>query len=142
MLRPVKKPFSSKTTRIGSTRWVEAQLDDKVREILPLLESHCFTCSTTYGLQVGHLFERRWRHGRFDTSIDGNNHRQFSRCKANHEEHPEVYINKYIDRFGPAAYQALEFRVKGNQKLTYSDLLALLEEKQDQLNRLKGKRVA
>jgi hypothetical protein len=127
------------TRRIGSTRWLEDELDALVREILPYLETHCFTCSKTHGLQVGHLFERRWRHGRWDTTVDGNNHRQCTQCNAQHEFESEIYINKYIDRFGPEAYHDLEIRVKSNQKLTYTELTELLAEKEAQLLKLQGK---
>jgi len=81
-LRAIKKPFSTKTTRIGSTRWVETQLDELTRRILHLTESSCFTCGSTKELQVGHLFERRHRHTRWDVDEKGNNHLQCPNCNA------------------------------------------------------------
>lgn len=122
--------------RKGSTRWLEDELDAIVREILPYLEAHCFTCSKTHGLQVGHLFERRHRQIRWDTSIDGNCHLQCPPCNKLHEEKPEIYRNKFMDRFGPEAYRELEFRKQINQKV---DLEELLSEKEAQLMKLKGK---
>src|SRR5688572_8823155 len=120
MLRAIKKPFSTKTTRPGSTRWVESQLDDKVREILPLLESHCFTCGSTKELQVGHLFERRHRHTRWDTEEKGNNHLQCPNCNSRHEAFPDKYRNMFTIRFGERAYDDLATRAHSNQKITFS----------------------
>lgn len=122
--------------RVGSTRWFEDELDAIVRLILDLMETHCFTCSTTHGLQVGHLFERRHRWVRWDTSVDGNCHLQCPKCNALHESKPEIYRNKFIDRFGTAAFDELEFRRRNKQKI---DLESLLAEKELQLAKLKGK---
>jgi hypothetical protein len=142
MLRAIKKPFSTKTTRIGSTRWVEAQLDDLTRRIWHILEHSCFTCGSRKDLQVGHLVERRHRHCRWDTHESGAVHLQCGPCNALHESKPEKYINMFTLRFSEQAYADILGRAHSNQKITYSDLLALLEEKQEQLDRLKGKRVA
>lgn len=139
MLRAIKKPFSTKTTRPGSTRWLESQLDEKTRRIMHLLEKSCFTCGSTKELQVGHLFERRHRHTRWDTGEDGNNHLQCPNCNAKHEYIPEKYINMFTLRFGERAYSDLAERAHSNQKLTYSDLTELLEEKKTQLNTLKAR---
>jgi hypothetical protein len=122
-----------------STKWLEDELDAIVREILHLIESCCFTCGITKNLEVGHIFERRHRHTRFDTSIDGNNHLQCAPCNNKHERKPAIYQNKFIDRFGLKAFEDLQFRVRNKQKLTYSDLLSMLEEKEAQLKKLKGK---
>lgn len=122
--------------REGSTKWFEDELDAIVRLILPLIETHCFTCSTTHGLQVGHLFERRHRHLRWDTSVDGNCHLQCPRCNQLHEQRPDIYRNKFIDRFGPEAYRELEIRKSSMQKVDLEDLLT---EKEAQLLKLKGK---
>lgn len=129
--KPVRRPMSA--------RWLEDELDAIVREILPFIETCCFTCTTVHDLQVGHLFERRWRHGRWDTTIDGNNHRQCAPCNKLHENKPTIYQDKFIDRFGERAFHDLAERVHSKQKLTYSDLLSLLEEKEQQLLKLKGK---
>lgn len=139
MLRAIKRPFSTKTTRPGSTRWVEAQLDEKTREIMHLAEKSCFTCGSTKELQVGHLFERRHRHTRWDTSEEGNNHLQCPNCNSRHEAFPDKYRDMFTIRFGERAYADLCERVHSRQKLTYSDLLSLLEEKEKQLMKLQGK---
>lgn len=125
--------------RPGSAKWLEDELDAIVREILPLIETCCFTCATVHGLEVGHLFSRRHRHGRWDTSIDGNCHRQCNPCNQRHINDSTIYQDKFIDRFGERAFHDLAERVHSNQKLTYSDLLTLLEEKEQQLLKLQGK---
>lgn len=122
-----------------SIPYLRDELDAIVRLILPLIESHCFTCSKTRGLQVGHLLERRHMHTRFDTTIDGNNHLQCPTCNARHEGEAEIYRNKYIDRFGVEAYEELEFRSRNKQKLYVADLEQLLEGKEAQLQKLRGK---
>jgi hypothetical protein len=137
MLRAIKKPFSTKTTRPGSTRWVEVQLDDLTRKILHLIEKSCFTCGSTKELQLGHLFERRHRHTRWDTTEKGNNHLQCPKCNYAHEAFPEKYRNMFTIRFGERAYAELAERAHSNQKITFSDLMELLEQKQEQLRRLK-----
>lgn len=129
--KPMRRPMSQK--------YLEDELDAIVRLILPLLESSCFTCGSTKELQVGHLFERRWRHARWDTSEKGNNHLQCGTCNAKHEGKPEKYTNMYTIRFGERAYADLCERAHSKQKLTYSDLLSLLEEKEQQLLKLRGK---
>lgn len=122
-----------------STRWAEDELDAIVRLILPLLESSCFTCGATKELQVGHLFERRHRHTRWDTNETGNNHLQCPKCNSAHEAVPQKYQDMFTIRFGERAYSDLAERAHSNQKITFSDLLSLLEEKQTQLQKLKGK---
>lgn len=122
-----------------SIPYLRDELDAIVRLILPLMESYCFTCSKTRGLQVGHLLERRHMHTRFDTTVDGNNHLQCPQCNSDHERKPETYRNKYIDRFGVEAYNELEFRSRNKQKLYVADLERLLEEKEAQLKTLQGK---
>lgn len=129
--KPVRRPMSQK--------YLEDELDAITREIMHLLESSCFTCGSTRELQVGHLFERRHRHTRWDTDETGNNHLQCPNCNSSHEAIPEKYTNIFTLRFGERAYADLAERAHSNQKLTYSDLLSLLEEKETQLLRLKGK---
>lgn len=135
-----QKKFSSfnpnPERRKGSVKWFEDELDAIQRLILPYLETHCFTCSTTRGLQVGHLFERRHRHVRWDTTVDGNCHLQCPRCNQLHEAKPAIYRNKFIDRFGPDAYRELDFRRRNKQKVELEELLV---EKEAQLNQLQGK---
>lgn len=120
-----------------STRWLEDELDAIVRLILPLMEFYCFTCGSQYGLQVGHLFERRHRHTRWDTTIDGNNHLQCPPCNKKHESHPTIYQDKFIARFGERAYA--EIGERAHCKLKIADLLEILEEKEQQLLKLQGK---
>lgn len=122
-----------------STRWLEDELDAIVRVILPLIESCCFTCGATKELQVGHLFERRHRLTRWDTSEQGNNHLQCPKCNSRHEAFPEKYRDMFTLRFGERAYADLAERSHSKMKLTYSDLLSLLDEKELQLNQLRGK---
>lgn len=125
--------------RAGSTKWLEDELDAIVRLILPYLELCCFTCGTVHGLEVGHLFSRRHRHGRWDTTIDGNCHRQCNPCNQIHINNATIYQDRYIDRFGAQAFIDLNFRVHSKQKLIYADLLELLEAKEAQLLKLQGK---
>lgn len=129
------KPIREK----GSRKWVEDELDAIVREIMHLAERSCFTCGSTKELQVGHLFERRHRHTRWDTSEAGNNHLQCPNCNSRHEAFPEKYRTMFTIRFGELAYTDLDLRAHSNQKLTYSDLLELLAEKEQQLDQLRGK---
>lgn len=122
-----------------SQKYLEDELDAIVREIMHLAERSCFTCGSTKELQVGHLFERRHRHTRWDTHEEGNCHLQCCKCNAKHEAFPDKYRNMFTIRFGERAYADLLERVHSRQKLTYSDLLEMLEEKEAQLNQLKGK---
>lgn len=122
-----------------STRWLEDELDAIVRQIMHLAEKSCFTCGSTKELQVGHLVERRHRHCRWDTTEDGAVHLQCPSCNSRHEAFPEKYINMFTLRFGEGAYAEIQERAHSKQKLTYSDLIELLEEKQKQLQKLKGK---
>lgn len=125
--------------RVMSQKYLEDELDAIVREIMHLAEKSCFTCGSTKELQVGHLFERRHRHTRWDTDEKGNNHLQCPNCNSRHEAFPEKYRNMFTIRFGEPAYADLDVRAHSNQKLTYSDLLELLADKEARLSKLKGK---
>ena len=129
--KPVRRPMS--------TRYVEDELDAITREILHVAERSCFTCGSTKELQIGHLVERRHRHCRWDTHESGSVHLQCGPCNALHESKPQKYINMFTIRFGERAYADVLERAHSKQKLTYSDLLAMLEEKEAQLKQLKGK---
>lgn len=129
--KPVRRPMS--------TRYLEDELDAIVREIMHLLEKSCFTCGSTKELQVGHLFERRHRHTRWDTEETGNCHSQCARCNCAHEADGSKYVNMFTIRLGERAFADVAERAHSNQKLTYLDLLTLLEEKEQQLMKLKGK---
>jgi len=122
-----------------SQRYLEDELDAITREILHLAERSCFTCGSTKELQVGHLFERRHRHTRWDTSEKGNCHLQCARCNCAHEADRSKYENMFTIRFGERAFAEVADRAHSKLKLTYSDLLELLEEKEAQLKTLKGK---
>jgi hypothetical protein len=137
-----RKPFPKKLARPMSDKYLREELDAIVRLILPLMETCCFTCGTTKRLQVGHLVERRHGHTRFDTHPEGNNHRQCEPCNVLHEAKPTIYQDKFIARFGERAYADIQERAHSKAKLAYSDLLSLLEEKQEELSRLKGKEAA
>lgn len=125
--------------RLMSTRYLEDELDAIVRQIMHLAEKSCFTCGSTKDLQVGHLFERRHRLTRWDTGEKGNCHLQCGPCNRLHESKPEKYVNMFTIRFGERAFADVADRAHSKQKLTYSDLLSLLEEKEQQLLKLKGK---
>jgi hypothetical protein len=56
-----------------------------------------------------------------------------------HEYLPEKYINMFTLRFGERAYAEVQERAHSRQKITYSDVVELLEEKEAQLLRLQGK---
>lgn len=120
--KPVRRPMSQK--------YLEDELDAITREIMHLAERSCFTCGATKELQVGHLFERRHRHTRWDTHEEGNNHLQCPKCNSRHEAFPEKYRDMFTIRFGERAYADLAERVHSKQKLTYSDLLDRLEQKE------------
>lgn len=134
-----KKPFSNKPPRLMSEKYLTAELDALTRLILHLIESTCFTCGTTKELQVGHLFERRHRHTRWDVHETGNNHLQCCKCNAYHEPHPEKYRDMFVIRFGERAFDDVATRAHSNQKLTYNDLLELHEGKTAILDRLRSK---
>src|SRR5688500_951410 len=93
--------------RLMSQRHLEANLAAITRDVMHLAEKSCFTGGSTKELQVGHLFERRHRHTRWDTSEDGNNHLQCPNCNSSHEYMPDRYINTYTIRFGERAYSDL-----------------------------------
>lgn len=118
----------------GSVRDLERILDALTREIVLRQESKCFTCPATTNLQCGHLFERRHRGTRWDVAPNGNNHAQCSNCNGLHEEMPYIYIGAYVRRFGQAAYDELDRRAHSNHKLTYSELLEMIEERKRILN--------
>lgn len=128
-----KKAFSKKPPREMSERYLVAELDALVRLIMHKLEFACFTCGVTKNLQVGHLFERRHRWTRWDTTPEGNNHLQCEKCNVLHESKPQIYIDKFVKRFGERALDEVGVRAHSNQKLTYSDLLDLYEEKKLEL---------
>lgn len=132
-----KEAFTKKPPRPMSTKYLEDELDALVRLILPLMEPCCFTCGTTKGLEVGHLWERRHRSTRWDTHKAGNCHRQCASCNMGHEGSPALYRGTFVRAFGEEAYRELELRAGNQQKLTYSDLLDLLEQKETQLKELK-----
>jgi hypothetical protein len=134
-----KKAFPKKPPRPMSDKYLRQELDAIVRLILPLMESCCFTCGTTKNLQVSHLFERRHLWTRWDTDPQGNNHLMCERENNAHEDHPEVYTNKFLKRFGERTYADVAERAHSKAKLTYSDLLELLEKKEAQLRMLQGK---
>ena len=132
-----KKAFSNKPPRVMSDRYLRDELDALVRKILHKLESVCFTCGTTKNLQVGHLFERRHRHTRWDTSPEGNNHLQCENCNSRHEAKPEIYRDKFLMRFGERAYDEVATRAHSNQKLGYNDLIEIYESLKQQWEELK-----
>ena len=138
-----QKKFTTKKPRVMSERYLTAELDAIVSIIVRKQESVCFIigCEKRVGLECGHLFERRHRHTRFDTNLDGNNHAQCPKHNQEHESNPSLYQDSYIQRFGQKAFDELEARAHSNQKLTYSDLLEMFEEKQRELEELK-RRVA
>jgi hypothetical protein len=129
--KPVRRPMSQ--------RYLEDELDAIVREVLHLAEKSCFTCGSTKELQVGHLFERRHRHTRWDTHEAGNCHLQCAKCNCAHEADRSKYENTFTIRLGERAFADVAERAHSRQKLTYSDLLELLEAKEAQLLKLKGK---
>jgi len=138
-LRAVKKPFSGKTLREYSAPWLEARMDDLTRDILHIIETSCFTCGLTKELQVGHLFERRHRHTRWDVHEKGNNHLQCPNCNYKHEEKPEKYQDMYKRRFGEEAYAELDARAHSRMKIEYIDLFEKWEQMKAQLRQLQGK---
>ena len=136
-----KQAFSKKPPRPMSDKYLHDELDAITSVIVRMLESVCFTvgCDKRVGLECGHLFERRHKHTRYDTTPDGNCHAQCPLHNQEHERNPSLYEASYIQRFGEAKFEALRARARSNQKLTYSDLLELLEQKQQQLAELKSK---
>lgn len=134
-----RQAFSKKPPRLMSVKYIENELDALVRLILPLMESCCFTCGTTKDLQVGHLFERRHRGTRWDTAEQGGNHRQCERCNCRHEETPRIYHDAFVKRFGERAFHDVAERAHSNGKITYTDMLEMLEQKEAQLKELKAR---
>lgn len=134
-----KKAFSNKPPRVMSERYLVAELDAITSIIVRMKESVCFNigCDKRVSLECGHLFERRHRHTRWDTSLDGNCHAQCPKHNQEHEQNFRKYQDSYIQRFGERAFDDLANRAHSNQKITYTDLLELLEEKQRQLAELK-----
>ncbi len=132
-----KQSFSKKPPRPMSEKYLRDELDALVRLIMHKLESSCFTCGATKELQVGHLFERRHRHTRWDTSKEGNNHLQCCKCNAKHEERPGIYRDKFLLRFGERAFDDLATRAHSNQKLGYTELLEIYQEKTREWEQLK-----
>lgn len=138
-----KKSFSKKPPRVMSDRYLRDELDAITSIIVKKLETACFIngCDKRVGLECGHLFERRHRHTRWDTHPEGNCHAQCHAHNQEHENNPRLYQDSYIQRYGERAFDDLGNRAHSNQKLTYSDLLEIFEEKQRQWEDLK-RRVA
>lgn len=134
-----KKPFPKKPPRVMLDRYLCAELDAIASMIVKKLESVCFNigCDKRVGLEWGHLFERRHRHTRWDTHPEGNCHAQCHAHNQEHESNPRLYQDSYIQRYGERAFDDLANRAHSNQKLTYSDLLEIFEEKQRQWEELK-----
>lgn len=136
-----KKPFSNKPPREMSVRYLEAELDALVSLIVRANEPVCFNdgCNKTKGLENGHLLERRHRPTRWDTTPEGNCHAQCPLHNQAHEGKPELYQDSYIKRFGRQAFHDLIARSRRNEKMTYTALLELYEDKKVELSRLRGK---
>lgn len=139
MLRCVKKPFANTRPRLGSTRWLEAQLDDLTSKIIRHHEQICFNigCTETQGLQCGHLLERRHRAIRWDISADGNCHSQCSKHNQEHERDGSLYRESFIKRFGQAAHDELEYRSRSKEKITPIELEAKYLEYKELWNQLR-----
>jgi Bacteriophage Lambda NinG protein len=135
-----KKSFSKKPPRVMSERYLVAELDAITSIIVRKQESACFIigCQKRVDLENGHLFERRHRWTRWDTTLEGNCHAQCPKHNQEHESNFTLYQDSYIQRFGERAFDDLANRAHSNQKITYSDLLELLEEKKLQLESLKA----
>lgn len=124
-----------------SDRYLRDELDAITSIIVRKRESVCFIigCDKRVSLECGHLFERRHRWTRWDTQPDGNNHAQCPRHNQEHEANPRLYQDSYIRRFGERAFDDLANRAHSNQKLSYSEMLEIFEEKQRELEELKQK---
>jgi hypothetical protein len=140
-LRAIKKPFSTKTVRIGSTRWVEAQLDELTSKIVLFNEKVCFIigCGVRKDLQNGHLLERRHRHTRFDIHPEGNCHAQCPFHNQLHESRPDIYRTDFVIRYGQSALDELERRARSMQKITPIELEEKFLEYQEIWKRIRGK---
>ena len=136
-----KQAFPKKAPRSMSDRYLVDELDAITSLIVRAQESVCFIvgCEKRDNLECGHLLERRHRHTRWDTTLDGNCHAQCHEHNQEHERDSRLYVDSYIERFGERAYDEMVWRSRNNQKLVYSDLLNLLEEKQKQFSELRRK---
>ena len=141
MLRAIKKPFSTKLTRIGSTRWFETQLDELTSKIVLFDEKVCFIigCGVRKDLQCGHLLERRHRHTRWDIHAEGNCHAQCPLHNQLHEPQPQIYRTDFVLKFGQPALDELERRARSMAKITPIELEAKFHEYQAIWDRLRGK---
>jgi hypothetical protein len=130
-----KKSFSNKPPRLMSVRYLEAELDALTSLIVRKQEPICFIigCDKTASLECGHLLERRHRHTRWDVDPKGNCHSQCPLHNQMHEAKPEIYQNSFIERFGQQAFDDLVARSRSNQKITYTELLDLYEERKAML---------
>lgn len=133
--------FRKKPTRPMSDRYLREELDAITSKIVRLQESVCFIigCHKTFGLECGHLLERRHVWTRWDTAPNGNCHAQCPLHNQQHERDSSLYRESYIQRFGQQAYDDLVFRSRSKQKMGRIELEALLVEKEAQLAKLKGK---
>lgn len=119
---------------------VKDDLDQLVRDILALRDDRCFTCGAgrdTVALEVGHLFRRGHEPIRWDLR---NVAAQDNRCNLLHNEHPEIYIEKFLQRFGESAYNELRQLSFSARKLSYTELLEIRDGLRKELATMKEKR--
>jgi hypothetical protein len=90
----------------------------------------CFTCGRIGSegdgvMQCGHLITRAKEVVRFD---ELNAHCQCDPCNERHEHHPEVYIFKFMQRYGRDVYADLVKRSWGKKKITNSDIREIIKK--------------
>lgn len=108
------------TTDGASLKDVRDECDALVRTIIALRDKQCVTCYEREGLHVGHLFRRGKEMVRWHLlNVAG----QCDPCNSRHNEHPEIYIERFVMTHGEAKYMALRELSQSSRKLSYIDLL-------------------
>lgn len=87
----------------------------------------CFVCGKTRQqatIQPGHLITR----GKYSVRWDERNAQAVCKgCNILHEFQPEHHTQKFLKKFGQAAYDRLVFESNQSEKLSNSDLKGVIE---------------
>lgn len=104
---------------------IEKRLDYKVRKILSLKYSSCYTCGSTFNLQVGHLFKRRHRGTRWELKVL---RLQCEKCNCYKGGEDDLYEEKLRSEIGNKLYDKIKFKSNQSIKFFKCDLLDIEKE--------------
>ena len=120
-----RTPFEERPPRVGSRRWLVAELDRLVSVIVRRRDRRCVTCGEARGLQCSHFYSRRYLATRFDPR---NCNAMCAECNRWHSEDPEPYLRFMRERYDNGEVEELEGMRDGKRKVTDEDLLRALEQ--------------